>query len=1597
VTGASSVTVTLSAAGAADQTTTTAANGTYSFAGLSNGTYTVTASKASYTMTPRSTVVVVNGADQANVNFTAAASGGSTYAISGTVTKAWGGALSGVTVTLSGSSGTLGTVVTGANGSYSFTGNANGSYTVTASLASWVFTPAGPTVTVNGADSTKDFTADGAYAISGTITTAWATPLQNVSVALSGGGVTKAAVLTDASGAFTISGVPNGSFTITPTLAGYAFTPSAPTVAVSGGNKVQDFSADGAYVLSGTVTTSWGAPLQNVSVALAGGAVTKPNAVTGADGKYSFAVPDGTFTVTPALTSYTFTPATPSVAMGGANKTQDFTANGIYTVSGTVTTAWGTPLQNASVVLGIGGASKPAVLTNASGVYTITGVPNGSVTVTPTLASYVFTPAAPVVAVNGANQNQDFSASGAYSISGTVTGVVTSNVSIALSGGGITKPAFLTGPDGAYSFTGLPNGSYTLTATLGGYTVTPSSPTVLVNGGDANQGFVTSSGPSYSISGQLTGTGGIPLPGMTVRLSGASTAFTYTDASGSYSFGGLASGGSYTVTPATFGYTFSPASRPYTVTGDVTNASFSSTSPGFAPITYGGNVSYAGTKTGPVYVAILGNGTASGTGLAAQAGPWSFRGFSVRNVVAQNVEVVAWMDTLGIGRFDAAADPSVTLYATGTGTAYALGDLQLVDPVGVPSVSPGNGLRIEEIVPFDQGAVVAFSPPYANGHEAADSYRVYWNTSSTVDSTHTLGTLVVRPGQNLAILKGLTNGTAYWFRVEAYAGAAPLGQGQSIATTSSTTVGPPAGSATVTGTVSYPSLPAGSALYVVVGTQNTHYVQRIANPPGSQTGYSLSVPPGTYQLITLVDLDDDGVMEPGEPIAFQSGALMVLAAGANAGPPIAVQAGRSLAAVTTHRWANPGMGPSTSIMFAASSNLSPTGSLPLAASVSGPGIPGRVADLAADVFDSGNGFQVVNLLPTDPIDPVVGDGYAFQVGYTVGSPDTFSATVTGLFGGAPTLFDPTNGATDVSTTPTFQWSAPASPPTPYTYELQVGPQNGGTTAWRALLPSVATQANYNADGTAVAAQLGALSGQQWQLRAVDANGNDATGNANFTTGTTQLVSYDPLTASTLDGQRWQTPQFTRQVLGGQALLKVQADDMQGRLVQGYTYSNQINVSAGAGNRVTTLQSDVTVPAASASHGGSATAYISAAVRINYQPGADRIPAFPGSNSNFTTVGLELYDGAAGPKIRARAFHCDDPSCTTFSDTGITPSAPPAGFTQSGVNQVAAAAYDQTYTFTVSMNESTGVFTWTVAGGTFGAGVTGSADLGAWVTASGMQLDTANNGYHSAQLMARAWDESLTGGGSGEITPEFDNVYVGTNGAAATFYDDFATMGSNAANGFSAAKWGAVNGSVLESGGSLHVTSKFTAPGTTGGGESTSLNVLYPATFNAWQADLAVVADSPAALGTDQVQMGGAFFYDGTPGGGPNNPLGGVYANVILRESSASYWVARCTSVANGGCSFAPPALQQGALTTGSKPLVLGSVHTLFEQWDPISGTFTFRLDDGTPVHYTPPVANAGPPWVPNRYIQTSVTIPTGAAVGTSASIDATVNNVMIAP
>ncbi len=172
------------------------------------------------------------------------------------------------------------------------------------------------------------------YAISGTVTTSGGTGISGVSVSNGSTSTT-----TNASGAYTLSGVANGTYTLTPSLSGYTFSPTTRSVTVSSANVTgQNFTgtppANVPPVANFTFTTS---------------ALTASFTDTSTDS-------DGTI----VSRSWNFGDSTTSTA---TNPTKTYAAAGTYTVTLTVTDNGGaTHSKSSSVTVTAGGGGT--VLSN---------------------------------------------------------------------------------------------------------------------------------------------------------------------------------------------------------------------------------------------------------------------------------------------------------------------------------------------------------------------------------------------------------------------------------------------------------------------------------------------------------------------------------------------------------------------------------------------------------------------------------------------------------------------------------------------------------------------------------------------------------------------------------------------------------------------------------------------------------------------------------------------------------------------------------------------------------------------------------------------------------------------------------------------------------------------------------------------------------------------------------------------------------------------------------------------------------------------------------------------------------------------------------
>lgn len=178
--------------------------------------------------------------------------------------------------------------------------------------------------------------------------------------------------------------------------------PSTPS-----GNSNQTGSTS--YTMSGVVTSS-GAGLAGVAVTLTG--LSSDITTTNDSGAYSFSgLQNGTYNITPSKTSYTFSPASLTATLSGANLAgQNFTAssaaiNSTYSISGSV-------IHNGAGLAGVTvSVDTVSGFTDANGNFTLSSLTNGSYLLTPTKVGFTFSPASINVSVNSASvTGQNFSA-----------------------------------------------------------------------------------------------------------------------------------------------------------------------------------------------------------------------------------------------------------------------------------------------------------------------------------------------------------------------------------------------------------------------------------------------------------------------------------------------------------------------------------------------------------------------------------------------------------------------------------------------------------------------------------------------------------------------------------------------------------------------------------------------------------------------------------------------------------------------------------------------------------------------------------------------------------------------------------------------------------------------------------------------------------------------------------------------------------------------------------------------------------------------------------------------------------------------------------
>ncbi len=321
-------------------------------------------------------------------------------------------------VTNSGSQGIENVILTFSNGGGSASTDSSGNYThtvangwsgtVTPSIAGYnTFTPPSRTYSNVTVDQTsQNYTAAPiTYIVSGRITDSGGSGLSNAQLSFSNGGWT---TTTNSNGDYSQVVTYNWSGTVTPTKAGYYFTPTYRTYSnVLSNQTSQNYTTAGiANTISGRITDGSGSGLSNVELTFSnsGGTV-----VTNSNGEYSHSVADNwSGDVIPSKKSYLFSPSSKSYTKVKSNfSNQDYRAEAITpSISGMITDIEGNVIEN--VVISFSNINK-TVITDYNGKYSQAVPFNWTGTITPIKQGFSFSPDSYSYSNTVLNQtNQDF-------------------------------------------------------------------------------------------------------------------------------------------------------------------------------------------------------------------------------------------------------------------------------------------------------------------------------------------------------------------------------------------------------------------------------------------------------------------------------------------------------------------------------------------------------------------------------------------------------------------------------------------------------------------------------------------------------------------------------------------------------------------------------------------------------------------------------------------------------------------------------------------------------------------------------------------------------------------------------------------------------------------------------------------------------------------------------------------------------------------------------------------------------------------------------------------------------------------------------------
>jgi uncharacterized protein (DUF2141 family) len=586
-----------------------------------------------------------------------------------------------------------------------------------------------------------------------------------------------------------------------------------------------------------------------------------------------------------------------------------------------------------------------------------------------------------------------------------------------------------------------------------------------------------------------------------------------------------------------------------------------------------GTVSYAGVKSGRIYLTLSSDRGHPGTSIAS---PGSF---TIRGVPAGQYVLQAYMDTAN-GGVRLITSPAALPQPVQVTNANVTGQsVTLTDPPPVISIPAPTGLSV---LPGDGGALVFWEGNNMGSGGQAESFNLFWSTSPLVSPTNYTGSKTNVPyasaTDKAVVLSGLANGTQLYF-----VSTAKLGTLESAASPviGPLTIGNPAGSYAVSGTISFPTVANTVPLYLALVLDNQNgppaggYLQKHAGPLTSPVSFTISgVANGNYRLYSILDNNNNGIIDTGDYMTADAETPLVTVNGAGVSNVTATLTNKAANVdIRTNHWKNVN-GQGYVLNFDVTSAAKRPVSITL---TSGPHVTGPI-----DVGQSESG-EFYNWVDFGSTVPVINDTYTFDV---VNS-DASTATVTGKVTGVLNSFATPTAPIDTiiyTVTPTFSWSAPSSPPPVYSYRLEVD-QNMGGRVWESNdIPSGQTSAIYNFDGRATSPSLADATAYTWNLLVTDPLGNMAMTQASFAFPGAPLS----ITTSALPPANQSVP-YSQQIATQGGTLPFSWSVTNGTLPQGISLDGVTGLLSGtptaSGSFPFTVQvTDASAPPQTASHG-----------------------------------------------------------------------------------------------------------------------------------------------------------------------------------------------------------------------------------------------------------------------------------------------------------------------------------------------------------------------------------------------------------------------------